>query len=162
MKSSMVAISVAVVVCPFGAFGTSALLTNGDFEDGDAGWSLPCGQWRVESGSGMEKSSALVFEIGKDVKAEAIRWAETRVAARFPVEGGGGYRFEGWLKTDGLTILRGGDLALGFAAYDANGKCVKSSTAVCAADNRPDADGWDRSVLIKAGRSGSFGLKRTE
>ena len=145
LKDSATAMAAAAVaLCSLAASAASDLLKNGDFEAGDIGWRLPRGLWRVEKGLGMEKSSALVFAVGEDVKAESIRWAETTAAARFPVESGMGYRFEGWLKTDALKILRGGDLALEFAAYDAQGKCVKSCAAVRTADNTPGSDGWYR------------------
>ena len=136
--------SACLTLCSLAAFGTPVLLINGDFESGTTGWKLPVGQWRVEKGVGLEKSSALVFEIGADVKAHDIRWAETIREARFPVECGIGYRFEGWLKTDGLKTQRNRDFGLYFAAYDAHGKAVKSSVAVPAADNVANSEGWYR------------------
>ena len=119
------------------------LLANGDLEQGAVGWQMPrSGQWRVEKGAGLDGSSGLVFEVPKGEKK--ITWAQTATDARFPVEGGMGYRFSCWMKTDGLTITHGRSLGLYFASYNAEGKPVGGGGAVRVTDNAVRKDGWYR------------------
>jgi hypothetical protein len=141
-RQSRIFIIAVAIICSLDVPAEPDLLFNGNFESNASGWKLPAKQWRVEKGIGLGKSAALVFEVKNDTKRNGISWAETDKSARFSVEGGMGYRFEGWFKSDKLRIRKGRDLGLYFAAYDNKGKVVKECEALPVIDNAVNAIGW--------------------
>ena len=143
MKVGSVVVSTSVCLVSLVSMSVEIPLVNGGLEQGTVGWKMPrSGQWRVENGAGIDGSAGLVFEVPKG--ETTVTWAQTADEARFPVEGGMGYKFSCWMKTDGLKITHGRALGLYFASYNDKGKPVGGGGAVRVTDNAVCKDGWYR------------------
>ena len=111
-----------------------ALLPDGGFEQGGGGWSMP-GGWQVQQGVGRHGGACAVY----DTKGERLPFPQIS-SATFPVKPGGLYRFEAFVKREGMK----NNVQLFFSALTAEGKWIENTVGRRMVDNDVTAKGWDR------------------
>ena len=112
----------------------AALLPNGGFENGGDGWTLKDG-WGVVPGAGRRGGACAVY----DTKGEKLPFPQIS-SATFPVKPGGLYRFEAYVKREGMK----NNVQLFFSALTAEGKWIENTVGRRMVDNDVNAKGWDR------------------
>ena len=140
-------LSVSATMALCGAFGGEQLLKNPDFERGmesgkAAGWSYD-GK-RAQAGYGFGRNYSHGLRYSGD--GGAYEWVSQRV----PVESGGNYRLEAWVKTDGIIGKRGVFIAA--SCYSAAGKWMETSTSPNVTGT---SDGWRKLSVELAPPPGS-------
>lgn len=112
----------------------AALLPNGGFESGGDGWSMKDG-WAVVPRAGRHGGACAVY----DTKGERLPFPQISSSA-FPVKPGRIYRFEAFVKREGMK----NNVQLFFSTLTAEGKWIENTVGRRMVDNDVNAKGWDR------------------
>ncbi|MBR2982138.1 MAG: hypothetical protein IKC80_02790 [Kiritimatiellae bacterium] len=125
-----------------GAFLLSAaLVVNGGFEDDIKGWNFDRKNFEVVSGAGISGSRGFVWTNSNPSKLVIAR-------RKLELEPGRAYRFECWVKNDGLVNAKTkpGDkpTVVSIELYDDKGKFICMTGARAVVDNQKSEAGWTR------------------
>ena len=131
---AMLAVASALAVAT-SAVGESALLENGAFEKGAAGWALPERAWSVEAGAGYDGTKGLVWT-NDDPTVFGF------AAQDVHLEPGAIYRIRALVKADGFAGPKWSMPNVGCEGLDKDGRTVFEKRVGSVDDNGRLADGW--------------------
>ena len=111
---------------------------NLDFERGDFGWKFGSDAWSIDEKGGRNGSKCLAW-------ARSASSGDSYATQRFMVEGGGKYRFGGWVKCESLML---GDKPakprMTIDWYGEDGRWISGAEGFPVAENGVGNDGWVR------------------